>query len=407
MVSYQRSIRRIAASALFCGCLASATGCALIPSWDDVHDGTKFVKDTVTGKAKRDKLNQAFAEARILERRQDYAGAEKLYRDLLKARPESRDCYHRLAVMASQQHKFDEAMALYRQALNCGEPSPDLWNDVGYCHYLQQQLPEAEGALQQALKMQPQHRAALNNLAMVMGEQGNLEAAYSLFRQAGSEAEAEANLGYLCTQVGDLPRAQYHYSRALSCDPTMRSATDALLQVTKRLQMLQDRAVVQASATDPNQPGAVRQADGSQPLQSNERRMIEVFTASPPRHLPPAARPNSSEANSAASSAPPPATIAPPSLHQQTPASPLVGGAKSAAPQPFSFPQQTQPQYLQPRFGPAGGNVGSAGGNAGGTGGVNGQAAGGTTPAATSNPGTVMQAGGPFPPLVGGASTLR
>src|SRR4029077_11864506 len=119
-----------------------------------------------------DRQTQMFAEARIMERRKDFAAADKLYRELLEEQPKSRDCYHRLAVMAAMQSKFDDSNALYKTALECGEPTADLWNDVGYNHYLQHQMPDAEGALQRALALSPQHRSALNNMALVVGEQG-------------------------------------------------------------------------------------------------------------------------------------------------------------------------------------------------------------------------------------------
>ena len=43
------------------------SGCALIPTWDDIDAATATVKDTVTGRGKRNRQIQTFAEARILE----------------------------------------------------------------------------------------------------------------------------------------------------------------------------------------------------------------------------------------------------------------------------------------------------------------------------------------------------
>jgi Tfp pilus assembly protein PilF len=381
------------------GAICCSTGCALVPSLDDIHSSTKFVKDTITGKAKRDKQNQMFAEARILERRQDFIGAEKLYRELLTSKPDSRDCYHRLAVMASQQGRYDEAMNLYQTALRLGDPTPDLWNDIGYCHYLQHQLPEAQGALQQALTMLPQHRSALNNMGLVVGEQGQIDEAYKLFRQANSEAEAEANTGYLCAQLGDYHRAQQHYSRALSCDPTMRTATDALIQVTQRIQMIEDRQAQLASGIDPNQPGAVRPASHETSDAPPRRKHIEVFTASPPRH----GYPVQQAAAAANAQRPPQGAINPPAIGQTSPAAALVGGVPQGAQQPYSYQQQARPEYLQPRSQAAVAAHPLSGTAPPQTGYDPSGAQSGGAPAG----GAVMSAAGPYPPLVGGASAVR
>jgi Tfp pilus assembly protein PilF len=394
------------AAALLVGAsLFASAGCGLLPTRDDISDAGSFVKDHVTGKARTDKINKTFSEARILERRQDYGGATKLYNEVLELEPRNRNSYHRLAVMAAQQGKYEEAHSFYRMALQCDHPTADLWSDIGWCHYMQQQLPEAEGALRNALQLQPQHRGALNNLAMVVGEKGNLDEAYQLFRKGGLEAEAECNFGFLCAQLGDMSRAQQHFSRALSVDPELRPAADALLQVTSQLQHQME--VQQAAGVAPGtEAGAIAQAGGQptaagpgvqnvsheQPAGTSPLRpLIEVFRGGrrpAPTSLP---APQSTPNNPAAPGAPAPQAgpTAPPALTPGLPptqayqlhsngqprdAMPAyqpapVGGVKPtgvqpsvassatvmpmSAPPPYSMPNQPLPQYLQPQSAPA------------------------------------------------------
>jgi len=255
------SVRLWAAGIVIGGSALASTGCSLLPTTDDIRSATTTVKDTVSGKARKDKLNKTYAEARILERRKDYAQAERLYRELLVAEPKSRDCYHRLGVIAAVQGKYVEAHQNYQAALRCSQPTAELLSDIGYSHYLQQQLPLAEQALRSAVALDPQHAAATNNLARVVGEQGNLDEAYDLFRKVNGPAEAECNFAYLCAQSGDLPAAQAHFSRALGINPDMRVAAEAMLQVTQTMQRRQDEARAQLAqlarqATQPPQPGA-------------------------------------------------------------------------------------------------------------------------------------------------------
>jgi Tfp pilus assembly protein PilF len=396
---FQGAVRFKGATLLLAAALSASAGCGLLPTRDDISSAGSYVKDHVTGKARTDRMMQTFSEARILERRQDFLGAEKLYHEVLAEEPRSRDCYHRLAVMKAVQGKYQEAHSLYAQALQCGNPTADLWSDIGWCHYMQQQLPEAEGALRNAISAQPQHRGALNNLAMVVGEKGNLDESYQLFRKSGTEAEADCNFGYLCAQMGDLPRAQQHFSRALSKDPEMRPAADALLQVTGQMQ--EQMSVQQAGGEGPmvdGLPGAVAQAGGQAPGatgpgvqtaaheqtagNSPARRLIEVFRGGrrpAPSSLPAPATPQAPPANPAG---PPP--LMPPGFQSSQPLSfpggqpqnampayqpapissvqpsvvqPMVAPSASVVPQtgpaPFSMPNQSLPQYLQPNGNPS------------------------------------------------------
>jgi len=395
-------VTRSAAFLLGASLWASA-GCGLLPTRDDISTAGSYVKDHVTGKARTDRINKNFAEARILERRQDYVGAERLYREVLEEEPRNRNSYHRLAVMAAQQGKYEDAHALYGMALQCDNPTADLWSDLGWCHYMQQQLPEAEGALRNALQLQPQHRGALNNLAMVVGEKGNLDESYQLFRKGGLEAEAECNFGFLCAHMGDMPRAQQHFSRALSLDPNLRPAADALLQVTGQLQ--QQMAVQHAGgAEQPVEPGAVALAGGQpaaagpgvqnasheQPAGASPMRpLIEVFRGG--RRLAPSSLPAAPAPTDAANPAAPTARTPglPPTQPFQLHATPggqprdampayqpapiggyRPGGAQApvapsanvtpqtvmpqTAPAPYSMPNQPLPQYLQPSNTPVG-----------------------------------------------------
>lgn len=394
------AVRRWAAAILLGGAsLLVDAGCSLIPTWDDVSSATKTVKDTVTGKARQDKLNKTYAEARLLERRKDFAGAESLYRELLKSEPRSRDCYHRLGVIAAQQQKYDDAHGHYKIALECSTPTPDLWSDIGYCFYLQNKMPEAEQALRQALTLQPQHRSALNNLALVVGEQGRIDEAYDLFRRGNNEAEAEQNTGFLCAACGELDLAQQHFSRALTVDPNMKQAAEALIQVTQAMQRREDlRAeqnqiaqqegrsvqtnqdgrtglppgqtqpvdyagaspggVVPASGMASNQDGAVQQTSAHLPMPTEPRRLIQVFTGGPrtvsAAQL--AARTNAQQAPPTAAPNSPSHMVPAAALPQSTPNSqqPQMSAApQSIMPQftpgnSFNFPTMPQPQYLQP-----------------------------------------------------------
>ena len=121
-------------------------------------------------------------------------------------------------------------------------PTAELLSDIGYCYYLQHKLPEADSALNDALKLEPTYAAAINNLALVRGREGRFPESFDLFKRTNSEAEACANLAYVLAQNGELAQAREMYLRALTLDNGMRAAAQAALQIEERNES-QDRLV--------------------------------------------------------------------------------------------------------------------------------------------------------------------
>ena len=216
--------------------------------------------------------------------------------------------------------------------------------------------------------------------------------------------------------------------------PRCAVATEALIQVTQRLQMqLSQQEAAQAPAE--GDPNVVEQVGYDQPVDVKPKRpLIEVYAAAASRNNAAvnaaekgassgsgvvgelmdaqSAGPNTSglsrtyvERQSGPQNAAP--VPNPPAMHMGfvQPQSPgQVPGANMAAHQPYSFPSQAQPQYLQPTM-----TANNGGGNA-----PNYTDATASHPIANSNGanvgpnvGPMVNAGGPFPPLVGGASMRR
>jgi tetratricopeptide (TPR) repeat protein len=153
----------------------------------------------------------------------------------------------------------------------------ELLSDVGYSYYLQRRLDEAEKTLRRALELKPGDPKACNNLAIVCGETGRYQESLALFQQSGSDAEAYANLAFIYAQQGKLQQAKAAYDRALSLNPGLRPAAEAMVQLaqygeTKRPATAVDRAT-------PPQP---RRAGNVVPASA------EMAEAIPPQPHPPA-----------------------------------------------------------------------------------------------------------------------
>lgn len=196
---------------------------------------TSVVQNLLPGA--KEKSRQAFEAqlslARLTERNGDKQAAEQIYRLLSKSAPDNQLVRHRLGVLAAEKSRFEEAAEHFDSAARLGPPSSELLNDIGYNLYLMDRRAEAEAAFRQALELAPQNKSARINLGMLLGEAGRFDESLAEFRQAGTEAEAQANLAYVKAQAGDLDGAVACYHRALSLDSSLKPVAEALIQLTQ------------------------------------------------------------------------------------------------------------------------------------------------------------------------------
>lgn len=220
------------------------TGCGQIPR-------PSLVQNLLPGAQEKSsqKLDAQLSLARLSERTGDKQTAEQIYQAALKNYPPNQLVHHRLGVLAAQQSRFEEAAEHFDTAARLGPPSSDLMNDFGYNLYLMDRRPEAESAFRRALEINPQNKSARANLAMLLGESRRFDESLAEFRRAGTEAEAQANLGYVKTQTGDLDGAVACYHRALALDDSLKPAAEALLQLTRHQAEL--KAKSPGNAPDP------------------------------------------------------------------------------------------------------------------------------------------------------------
>ncbi len=227
----------------FLGLGSTLVGCSgFQPFWQPSSQETAAAKRSVEG---------PIALARLAEQRGKTLEAERLYRSILEKSPDNPVIYHRLAIIQSQKGRFEEANAYFDQALRLKSDDPTLICDAGYCQYLQQRGDMAESLFRRALDMDPHHEASMNNLALVLGERGDDRGAFALFRRAGSEAKAHVNMGFVYTRRGELAKAKDAYNRALSLDPNMITAAEAMVQLTQ-FEKQAKRAVAYSSRPNAN-----------------------------------------------------------------------------------------------------------------------------------------------------------
>lgn len=172
--------------------------------------------------------------AKLLESQGQTERAGKLYRELARLDPKDAEPPHLLALLEAMQGRSEQAGEYFEQALKLAPRDVDLLNDYGYWLYEADRLDDAERQLMLALQVNPEHKQAINNLALVVGRRGRFDESLALFKRVGSDAEAHSNVAYVYAQLGQLKAARAHYVKALELDPRLNAAAEALAQLQRR-----------------------------------------------------------------------------------------------------------------------------------------------------------------------------
>ncbi|MBW3599874.1 MAG: tetratricopeptide repeat protein [Planctomycetes bacterium] len=139
---------------------------------------------------------------------------EQFYRTFVQHNPQHIGAHHRLGVLLAMRGEFAQAERHLRFALQCARENAEMLNDLGYCLFLQRRLEEAEHCYRHALALQPNYAAACNNFGLLLSVRGEHDESLAMFRRAGTEEQAQANLNFVCEQLG-VPRREPQASQPL------------------------------------------------------------------------------------------------------------------------------------------------------------------------------------------------
>jgi len=132
--------------------------------------------------------------AAAAEARGEFDDARAAYLEVISNEPNHVEAHHRLGVIADMNGDAQTADEHYAKAYATNPKDADLLSDMGYSYFLRGRFDAAERKLKEALEQHPYHRAAQNNLALVYGKQGNYDGALAMFRQTGTESDAQKNI---------------------------------------------------------------------------------------------------------------------------------------------------------------------------------------------------------------------
>lgn len=217
-----------------------------------------------------------------------FAQAEPLYREILRAQPRHADALHLLGVLAHQvgQHApavdlisqairenprvagyhcnrgealraqgcLDEAAQNYETALQLQPDYLEALLNLATVRKAQGRLDDALRACEHALRLNPRHAGIHNNLGNILHAQGRVAEAAAAYRAAvqlrPDYADAHTNLGHALRELRDLAGAAASYETALQLDPKSADAWFGLGNVRQMQERLAEAAECFHRATE-------------------------------------------------------------------------------------------------------------------------------------------------------------
>jgi tetratricopeptide (TPR) repeat protein/peroxiredoxin len=162
--------------------------------------------------------------------------AESFFRQALRDDPESAEAYYGMGSACVNLQKTAEARASFQRATELESSYPDTipnaWNNLGLLAAREGRTDEAIGYFQQALKVNPDHLVALENLGNAYRQLKNWERARSVLEHAvavnPNDPESNYSLGMVFAQTNDTQRAHEYLQRALKARPVYPEALNNL-----------------------------------------------------------------------------------------------------------------------------------------------------------------------------------
>ncbi len=168
-------------------------------------------------------LDEAISIAVLLQQNEQWTVAADIYRSILEAAPDHPAALHYSGVLAHQQARSEQALALIERSLELEPDRADWHSNLGIVLQDRLRLDEATAAYQRAIALDPNHANAHNNLGVVLRAQGKAveaEAAYRAAIAANPEhSDAYHNLGILLNGLKRPREAAVCFSKVITLRP--------------------------------------------------------------------------------------------------------------------------------------------------------------------------------------------
>jgi predicted TPR repeat methyltransferase len=168
-------------------------------------------------------LDEAVSIAVLLQQNEQWAAAADMYRSILEVAPDNAGALHFSGVLAHQQARSEQAVALIERSLELQPGRADWHSNLGIVLQDRLDLDDAIAAYQRAIALDPDHANAHNNLGVVLRAQGRVAEAEAAYRTAirlqPEHSDAYNNLGVLLNSQKRAREAAVCFSKVITFRP--------------------------------------------------------------------------------------------------------------------------------------------------------------------------------------------
>jgi predicted TPR repeat methyltransferase len=173
-------------------------------------------------------VDEAVAFGMLLQRNEQLVEAAEVYRLALQSVPDHPAALHYAGVLAHQQGRNDEALALIARSLDIAPHQADCHSNLGIVLQSMGRLDDAIDAYRRAISIDAGHANAYSNLGIALratGHPSKAEAAYRTAIQLNPDhVDAYTNLGILLNGLRRTEEAAQCYSKVITLRPKHRDA---------------------------------------------------------------------------------------------------------------------------------------------------------------------------------------
>src|SRR5258708_3976541 len=173
-------------------------------------------------------LEEAVSFAILLQKNEQLADAHEVLRRALETAPDHPRALHYAGVLAHQQGRNGEALALIERSLALVPDQADWYSNLGIVLQSDDRLDRAIDSYRRAIAIDPSHANAHSNLGVLLratGQPGEAEAAYrAAIRLNPEHIDAYTNLGILLNGLKRTEEAAACWTRDVEQDSAARSS---------------------------------------------------------------------------------------------------------------------------------------------------------------------------------------
>jgi predicted TPR repeat methyltransferase len=168
-------------------------------------------------------LEEAVSLAILLQKNEQFVEAQQVYRRVLETVPDHPRALHYAGVLAHQQGRNDEALALIERSLALAPDQADWYSNLGIVLQSDGRLERAIDSYRCAIGIDPSHANAHNNLGVLLRATGRAVEAEAEYRAAirlnPEHIDAYTNLGILLNGLKRTEEAAACYCRVITLKP--------------------------------------------------------------------------------------------------------------------------------------------------------------------------------------------